>query len=44
VIVSNPEKDDPREDNHCGINALKLAADGRAAAINLAHGVRAEIP
>ena len=31
MIVSNPKKDDPREDNHRGIDALKLAADVKAA-------------
>jgi hypothetical protein len=39
VIVSNPEKDGSHEDNHRPIDALKLAADLKAALgqINLAH-------
>jgi hypothetical protein len=40
VIVSNPEKDGSDEDNHRRIDALKLAADVRAALaqINVARG------
>ena len=40
MIVSNPEKDGSREDNHRRIDALKLAADVKAALaeVNLAQG------
>ena len=39
-MVSNPKKDDPRENNHRGIDALKLATDVKAALAqtNVAHG------